>query len=180
MAAVIRTATPADLIPLREELIALAAQAFCAAPWNEGPADAVRAIDRMWGYLDGPDFAAVIAVENEHLIGFAYGVTDSVCAALHPGPSAPAEAFEVVELAVVPAFQGRGIGRALHDSLLATAPDLRLLLTHPAAPARDGYRRWGWIDLGLVRMPAGRELILMQHAANHAANHSANHSSSPR
>lgn len=156
---------PAGLIPLREALLALAVQAFAAPPWNEGPEDAERTVDRLWGYLDGADFSAFIAWDGDQLAGLAYGVTDTVCAALHPGPSAPAEAFEMVELAVAPAYQGRGIGRALHDALLAAAPSPRLLLTHPDAPARAAYRRWAWVDLGMVRMAGGRELILMQHDA---------------
>ncbi|GAA2014874.1 GNAT family N-acetyltransferase [Catenulispora yoronensis] len=156
---------PADVIPLRDELLAAALQSFAAPPWNEGPEDAAETVDRIWSHLDGRDFAGVVARDGEVLVGFAFGSTNSAYAALHPGPTVLTEAFELVELAVVPEYQGRGIGRALHDAVLVDAPSPRLLITHPDAPARTAYLRWAWADLGLVTMPEGGEWILMRHDA---------------
>ena len=156
--------TAGALVQRREELIAVAAQAFGAAPWYERPVEAVRVVDRMARSLGRRDFAAVAALDGPHLTGFAYGYTDTACAALDPMAAEGYDAFEVVELAVATAYQGRGIGHALHDALLAGTTAPRLLLTHPAAPARLRYQAWGWTERGYVVSPvSGQQLVLMRH-----------------
>jgi len=161
------TAIPAiALIRYREQLIAVAAQAFGAAPWTETPIDTVRVIDRMWCAFGRRDFTAVAALDGPYLVGFAYGLTDDHCVRMDPALSELTEAFEVVELAVAVAYQGRGIGRALHDALLAEAPTPRLLLTHPDATARGLYMRWGWTEAGITSAPrSGHPVIRMRHDA---------------
>ena len=149
-AVTVTTLPAAALIGYREQLVAVAAQAFSAPPWSEKPIDAVRLVDHMWCALGRPGFAAVVALDGPHLVGFAYGHTDTRCAALDPRTDGGYEAFELIELAISPAYQGGGIGRALHDALLAGAPGPRLLLTHPDAPARKRYLAWGWEDLGEI------------------------------
>ncbi|NUR59860.1 MAG: GNAT family N-acetyltransferase [Catenulispora sp.] len=156
--------TPSELVGLREELIAVAAEAFSAPPWNEGPDDAAGLVDGMLGKVERRDFTAVAAFDDGRLAGFAYGHTGSTTAGLHPGPLAPAEAFEVIELAVATAYQGRGIGRMLHNALIAHAPSPRMLLTHHEAPARGAYARWGWTEVASVTTLSGHERVLMQKA----------------
>jgi GNAT superfamily N-acetyltransferase len=117
----------------------------------------------MWCVFGRPDFTAVAALDGPYLVGFAYGYTDTRCASLDPRPGGPYPAFEVVELAVGLAYQHRGIGRALHDALLADAPSPRLLLTHPEAAARRSYLRWGWTEIGEVAAHSGRPTVLMRH-----------------
>ena len=169
-------AAPA-LLRLREPLIAVAAQAFAAPLWSETPGEAVQLVDRMWLALGRPDFTAAVAFADKNVIGFAYGHTDTFCTAFLPGRE-NTEAFELIELAVAPAYQGLGVGRALHDAVLAaaaataaaaavnttTADDRpRLLLTHPEAPARRRYLHWGWVELGTVPIAPDRQLLLMQY-----------------
>jgi ribosomal protein S18 acetylase RimI-like enzyme len=54
--------------------------------------------------------------------------------------------FEVVELAVAPAVQGRGFGRLVMEALVAGLPHDRALLTTYAddRPAPRLYARLGW------------------------------------
>lgn len=59
-------------------------------------------------------------------------------------------AFELAEVAVDPAVQGRGIGTALIETFLAEVPDRTTLLSTMADPAnRAGelYRRFDFVDL---------------------------------
>jgi ribosomal protein S18 acetylase RimI-like enzyme len=118
------------------------------------PTHASRAGFRMVTLRLGPD-----------LQGFAYGYTgergqwwtDTVSGAV------PAEVdqgwfgghFEVVELAVDPAAQGRGFGAALMEQLLLGLPHDRALLTTYAGgrPAPRLYRRLGWTRLAERALP---------------------------
>ncbi|MFJ5138012.1 GNAT family N-acetyltransferase [Streptomyces sp. NPDC088707] len=124
----------------RDELLTLSAQAFCGAPWHEPPLGAVRTVDRL---LDSAarrdDFTAVVALDDDGaLLGFAAGWTDTVL-------TGAGTAFELAELVVAPGHQGRGIGRGLHDALLAAGrPGPALLMTLDVPELTDRYARWGW------------------------------------
>jgi ribosomal protein S18 acetylase RimI-like enzyme len=91
------------------------------------------------------------------LAGFAYGYLggpgewwhDHVAAALGPELARrwlPAGHFEFVELQVRPDLQGRGLGRRLHDVLLAgvEAPTAVLSAEKSNERALAFYRRRGW------------------------------------
>lgn len=158
----IKTLSPADLPALREPILSVAAQAFAAPPWNEKPADAIRLVDRMYEAVTHPDFTALAAFDAGDMIAFTYGYTDNRLTAMSPGITAP-EAFEMIELAVAPTYQGQGVGRALHDALIVLTPAPRLLLTHPEAPARRSYLRWGWTEAGEVPSSAGHPVVMMRH-----------------
>ncbi|MFE3069362.1 GNAT family N-acetyltransferase [Streptomyces sp. NPDC059247] len=142
----------------RDELIALCAQAFCGAPWHEPPPGAVRTVDRLLGSAAGrPDFLAVAAFgPDDGLRGFAAGWTDTVLSGDRP-------AFELAELVVAPAHQGLGLGRALHDALLAALPPgPRRLMTLDVPELTERYARWGWA-VAERRRPAttDREYVVM-------------------
>ncbi|MFF8834409.1 GNAT family N-acetyltransferase [Streptomyces sp. NPDC015130] len=136
----------AEAVRRRDELIALCAQAFGGPPWHEPPLGAVRTVDRLLGNAARkPDFRAVGAYDAEAadggedaLLGFTAGWTDTALSG--DGPT-----FELVELVVAPGSQGRGIGRALHDRLLAAgSPGPALLMTLDVPELTDRYTRWGW------------------------------------
>lgn len=99
---------------------------------------------------------------DQRVVGFIYGYSsrpgywwfDTVSRALS-GPAIQIwfeHAFEVVELAVHPSWQGQGIGGRLHDSLLANLPpdtySTALLSTDPGETnARHLYNKRGWVPL---------------------------------
>ncbi|MGI8695844.1 MAG: GNAT family N-acetyltransferase [Mycobacteriales bacterium] len=107
-----------------------------------------------------PGFRAVAALDRRSVVGFGYGYRSSDgqwwheqvrCALAQPpsepsalaqppgGPAAQAwltDAFELSELHVTPAVQGRGVGRALITLLLAELPERRVLLSTPEGPTR--------------------------------------------
>ncbi len=148
-----------EISALREEFIALCAQAFAGEPWREPPARAVKVVDRLYASLDRPMFRLTVARGDDGLAGFAYGYMDTFCASLSGGRYE--QAFELVELAVAPVYQGRGLGRKLHDALLAQAPTPRMLLTHQALDLRSLYARWGWRDLGDVVIPGSASTLAL-------------------
>lgn len=64
---------------------------------------------------------------------------------------------EFVELAVIPRARRLGVGRRLHDALLAALPQRHALLgtsSDPADPAVRLYRSRGWSHLGLLEPDA--------------------------
>jgi ribosomal protein S18 acetylase RimI-like enzyme len=95
------------------------------------------------------------------LIGFGYGYAtapgqwwhDQVRTALSPGQAAAwlTGCFELSELHVRPAWQGRGIGRALLTTLVDGLPQRTVLLSTPEGDTRAWrlYRSLGFV--GLVR-----------------------------
>jgi GNAT superfamily N-acetyltransferase len=111
-------------------------------------------------HLDRPGLRTVAATAGDgRLVGVAYGYLgepgqwwhDQVGAALAPEVAARwlTGAFEVCELHVRPTEQGKGLGRALLDRLLAGPPSHAAVLTTPdkETRARAFYREDGWVDL---------------------------------
>jgi ribosomal protein S18 acetylase RimI-like enzyme len=108
-------------------------------------------------------YRLVTAVDGSAVVGFGWGYTgergqywsDLVCDAL---PAVIADEwvgghFEVVELAVLPAYRGRGLGRTLHDKLLENVTSRCLLSTSDSTddPAVRLYLSAGWWKLGVLR-----------------------------
>jgi hypothetical protein len=63
--------------------------------------DAILLIDRMASAVDLPDFAAVAVLDREHVIGFAYGYTDTRLAALDPAVGSAHSAFELIPVVLM-------------------------------------------------------------------------------
>ncbi|MFJ2090715.1 GNAT family N-acetyltransferase [Streptomyces sp. NPDC087901] len=135
------------------------AEAFSMPPWNEGEAQAAQYVERLAHDVARPGFTAALAVEGDHVLGFATGWTTGAAfpsVRCYPQVSAALGADltaawlcggrEVDELAVAGAAQGRGIGAALLDAVTADAPDGRcwLLTSVRAEPTLSFYRRLGW------------------------------------
>jgi ribosomal protein S18 acetylase RimI-like enzyme len=108
-------------------------------------------------------YRLVTAVDGSTVAGFGWGYTgqrgqywsDLVCDAL---PAVITDEwvgghFELVELAVLPAYRGAGIGRALHDKLLESVTSRCLLGTSDdeTDPAVRLYLSAGWWRLGVLR-----------------------------
>ncbi|MGI8405885.1 MAG: GNAT family N-acetyltransferase [Thermomicrobiales bacterium] len=131
------------------------------------------ALDRHRTY---PGFSGLVAQdENGNVLGFTYGYHSQSGQWWHDlvRPSLAAvsradwldDAFEFVELAVAPGFQGQHIGSRLHDALLTSMPGVTALLsTLPGdTPATRLYRSRGWITLvpDFRYFPQGAEVLLM-------------------
>lgn len=112
----------------------------------------------MESYAGATVLAALRESEDGEVLGFLYGfdlelqhwwpqqVAGPVRAAGH-GDWLD-DCFEIVELEVDPAHQGRGIGTALLTRQLAEMTHRRAMLAaDPQGRARDLYRRLGFVDL---------------------------------
>ena len=110
-----------------------------------------------------PGFALTEARHGGYLVGYAFGMplrpsTDWWRYLTTPLPEEdttehPGRTFALVELAVRASWRRQGIGRTLHDLILADRPEERAVLTVPlvAAPAQNAYRNWGWRKVARTR-----------------------------
>jgi GNAT superfamily N-acetyltransferase len=110
-------------------------------------------------HLDRRELRAVAALDGDDLVGIAYGYVgepgqwwhDQVSAAMDEEQRRTwlQDAFEVCELHVRPEHQGKGVGRALLDTLLedTDAPSAVLSTPDRRTRARGFYQAGGWEDL---------------------------------
>ncbi|MFJ3584854.1 GNAT family N-acetyltransferase [Streptomyces sp. NPDC090127] len=154
--------TAGGLIARRDEWIALCAQAFCGPPWHEPPRGALHTVERLLGMAapGQPGFRCVASFDPQGAVtGFAAGWLDTVLS------GGAYQAFELAELVVAPARQGLGLGRALHDALLAEAAGPQLLMTLDVPELRERYARWGWTAVELRRPERDpRDFVVMRRA----------------
>ena len=143
----------------REDFKRVYAAAFAPPPYNRTARDAAWFEGQLIKHKGYAGFRGFVAQDEGRVLGYAYGYAstrghwwhDAVAEALGGGPEAVwlENAFEVVELAVEPAAQGRGLGGGLHDALLRGLPYRRALLstidTETAALAL--YEKRGWETL---------------------------------
>jgi GNAT superfamily N-acetyltransferase len=84
----------------------------------------------------------------------------------------PGRTFALVELLVRASWRRQGIGRTLHDLVLADRAEERATLVVPpeAAPAQQAFRSWGWRRIARTRDPrAGSpvsDVLVMELAAD--------------
>lgn len=151
---------------LRVRLGEVFAEAFSEPPYREDREHARRwAEGRLVEHAGAPGFRLVAAVQEDRLLGFAYGLlggddqwfTQTVRERV---PAEVAQAWlgdhgELVELAVARTARGAGLGRVLHDEavegLWAVGARKALLVVDTAAmAARRLYASCGWVDLAEV------------------------------
>jgi ribosomal protein S18 acetylase RimI-like enzyme len=170
----IRPLAAAGVEAERDALTGVYAAAFGAPPYRESPQTAERFAGTLATHRVRAGFRMRVAgPAGGRPVGFAYGYAsapgqwwhDRVAAAI--GPQAAARwlvgGFEVVELAVLPEWQGAGIGGRLLDALLDGVGHATAVLStlDMETPALRLYRRRGWRAIGAMPSPRlGRFLIM--------------------
>ncbi|ADB29921.1 GCN5-related N-acetyltransferase [Kribbella flavida DSM 17836] len=153
------TVTGTDALLHADRLDELYRDVFGAPPWNEKPAELDAFAGRLEENAARPGFRLVTAVVGGTVRGFgagwptvapfrrdrAYGTVFDELGADQVDRHLVG-AFEVDELAVHPASQGLGIGRAVLTTLCAGEPSW-LLTSHQAVDTVAFYRRVGWQEL---------------------------------
>lgn len=148
---------PVEPEPLFGTLAEIYREAFAELPFPASETTVRQlAAEILPRHAEREDFKLLLAVEAEEIVGFIYGYSgahgqqwEDWLAARIPAPLYAEwfhSHFAVTEFCVRPAFQGRGIGGALHDTLLAGLPHERAVLTAHRADtrARHLYARRGW------------------------------------
>lgn len=145
--------------------------------WKTDPDQTEGFLDRAFArHMGYPAFAGLVAVtQDDAAIGFTYGYRSEPGGWWHElvRPALVAngaeawldDAFEFVELAVDPDWQGRGIGGRLHDALLGERRERVALLSTAEGdtPAQAMYRGRGWVSLaeGFQYLPGGEPCSLL-------------------
>jgi ribosomal protein S18 acetylase RimI-like enzyme len=146
--------------PLLGGFVAVYGAAFCGPPYNRTEREVAEFGRALPLHLKRAGFRGAVAyAEGGAVAGFAYGYLslpgqwwyDNVSVAL--GREATrvwlADAFQLTEIAVRPEWQGRGLGKGLHDELLRAVTAARAVLSTLDTPtvASEMYRRRGWEQL---------------------------------
>lgn len=147
---------PEEALRARPAVVTVYLEAFAAPPYHKTPGAAESFAAAFQRHAGRAGFRLAAAGAGADLAGFGYGYSagpgqwwhDVVAAGLGPALSERwlRGAFELTELAVRPNHQGRGLGAALHDHLLAGLPHRTAVLstmTEETAGLRL-YRRRGW------------------------------------
>ncbi|MET8690530.1 GNAT family N-acetyltransferase [Streptomyces sp. NPDC004732] len=129
--------------------------------------------ERLDRHGSEPGFEAVLAYEEEHPVGYAYGNKiedgDRYWQRTSPAPDeayTAGPALALKEVGVRPDWRGTGIARRMHDALLAGRPEPYVTLMVNKAVG-DGkvhalYRSWGYEDIGFSQpSPASPRLTVM-------------------
>lgn len=148
---------PAQVQAARPQFRAVYYTAFAAPPYSRPEAVADSFADSLARHVQRDGFRCAAGLdENGVVVGFAYGYTtsaglwwhDLVARVMGPGLAREwlADSFELVEFAVAPEAQGRGLGSRLHDAVLAGLPHAAAVLSTMQAEttALQLYRRRGW------------------------------------
>lgn len=148
--------------PLLDPICALYDDVFSAPPffWRDDESELHR--ERLLRLLDDPSFGVVVALAGEELAGFAYGFRvppdttrwADLIGGASPDVAAewPGRTFLLFDYGVRASLRGRGLGRRLHDTLLASRDEQRATLTvQPTAKDTKAiYEHWGWRQVGQV------------------------------
>ncbi len=151
------TIEPAEIDAWRDAIVDVYRLAFRPPPYGKGENVVSQFKSSFAKHAGYEGFRCVAALAGGHdLCGFIYGYTgqsgqwwyEQIVAQIDSATREKwfEDAFEVVELAVRPAMQGRGIGGGLHDRLLPAAPNRTAVLSTLDAETRglQLYRKRGW------------------------------------
>ncbi|MCK8431837.1 GNAT family N-acetyltransferase [Streptomyces sp. NPDC058676] len=150
---------------ITSELVDVYAHVYDVPPYIGDPffsADSFR--ERLEAAYDTPGFETVTAWQDGQIIGYVHGATlpadkpwwtslgnrrpnDLVVLADAGG------IFWLRELMVLPEFQNKGLGRQIHDTVIAGRAETATALTCIVdnQPAHDAYLRWGYTIMGQIK-----------------------------
>ncbi|MFM9596075.1 GNAT family N-acetyltransferase [Streptomyces scabiei] len=150
---------------ITSELVDVYAHVYDVPPYIGDPffsADSFR--ERLEAAFDTPGFETVTAWQDGRIIGYVHGATlpadkpwwtslgnrrpnDLVVLADAGG------IFWLRELMVLPEFQNKGLGRQIHDTVIAGRAETATALTCIVdnQPAHDAYLRWGYTIMGQIK-----------------------------
>ena len=147
------THVPEALFP---DLTEIYRQAYGPPPYSKGEEEVIEFAYSLPDYVQRTDFRMLTASAGEGVIGFAFGFRSDPLHFWHQvigsllSPEAAAEwladAFKLAEIALLPDYQGQGIGGQLHDRLLVDLPHRCAVLTTLSADTNAFrlYKRRGW------------------------------------
>jgi GNAT superfamily N-acetyltransferase len=143
-----------------EQICDLYDAVFSEQPFVWSPEDSAAHRRLLTELTSDPTLGITIAWQDGDLVGFAYGYRLPATHAWWSGFPAPlpddfvaeweGRTFTLADFGVERLSRGRGIGRRLHDSLLAGRSEERVVLSvQPTALlTRQIYERWGWHHVG--------------------------------
>jgi ribosomal protein S18 acetylase RimI-like enzyme len=158
---------------VQEDTVRIYRRAFEQAPYHKSEEEVVGFRQNLSRHLTRPGFHFIAARDpiTSQMVGFTYGYSgktgqwwhDIVEKAMHPRIAAlwMVDNFELVELAVLPTYQGRGIGGLLHDRLMAEQTHPRAILStlQNETAAMRLYRNRGWVTLlNKLRFPSSNRV----------------------
>jgi GNAT superfamily N-acetyltransferase len=159
-----------ELLAVQSRIVGIYAAAFAEPPYLRGEGEARQFGDTLGRHAQRRDFRSFVALDRAdgRLLGFVYGYTseagqwwhDIVAGAMTREQVGRwlTDAYEFVELAVLPEEQKHGFGGRLHDAVLEGLPHRVSVLStlQTETDALHLYYKRGWVDLvqNLV-FPAG-------------------------
>ena len=150
----------AEIAVRAAEIGLIYAEAYRDPPYHEGERETASFLEHLPRQPEHPGFAMVVAEDSDgQAAGFVFGFTFEPGTWWKPGAEEPeivhgVPRFAVMELAVRPAFHGRGIATALLSELLSDRTEpYATLCANPRAAARQIYAAWGWEQAGTVHPP---------------------------
>jgi GNAT superfamily N-acetyltransferase len=164
----IRLGSGAQAAGREAELLALHAEVYADPPYRsngDDDDDAAAFAERFRVQRRQPGFVLAEALHGEYLVGYAAGMPlrpstswwryltaplPGEVTAEHPGRT-----FALTDLLVRASWRRQGIGRELHDLVLADRDEERATATVlPAAlAAQQAFRSWGWRRVARTRDP---------------------------
>jgi len=157
-------------LPRAAELQALHAEVYGAPPYLL-TADAGEFTRRFRVRCRQPGFVLAEARSGGYLVGYAAGTplrpsTSWWRALTTPLPEEviteyPGRTFSVIDLVVRAAWRRQGIGRTLHDQLLAGRREERatLVVWPEATAAQRAFQSWGWHKIARTRDPGAESRL---------------------
>jgi GNAT superfamily N-acetyltransferase len=150
---------------IASELIDVYAKVYDVPPYIGDPffsVDSFRA--RLEAAFDSEGFETVTAQLDGRLVGFVHGATlpSDKPWWISLGDQRPAELIDLAEaggifwlreLMVLPELQNQGLGRQIHDTVIAGRTESVTTLTCIVdnQPAHDAYLRWGYTIMGQIK-----------------------------
>ncbi len=153
--------TAKDIEQVKDQIVGVYAAAFAGPPYNRTAEVAIDFADTFPRHARLEAFRMLTARDEGagKIVGFGYGYTgmpgqwwyDLVSQVMSAEQRERwlSNVFELTELAVLPGYQGHGIGGRLHDLLLDPLPHRTAVLStiRMDTPAFRLYRKRGWVIL---------------------------------